>query len=84
MALCIKTGACVRIIEYDTYLVCDLYEMSMPDCLDAVVIAYAISQPQYEPPRPVTHEMKIGFGWFKNHNGSETTIMAPARNVREV
>lgn len=78
MAQCMKTGACVLLEEYGTYLVCDVYKMS------GTYILYAISQPQYEQPREVTHRCHIGNGWYKNRSGNETTIVVPAGNLIEV
>ena len=83
MAVCIKTGACVLIEEYGTYLVCDLYEIDQEDG-HPIVVAYAVSQPAFDPPRKPTHRIRIGRGWFKNRTGDETTLVVPRVNVAEL
>lgn len=83
MAICIKTGACVLIEEYGTYLVCDAYEMDDEDGSPTLVF-YAISEPQYDAPRPVTHHVRIGRGWYKNNGKGEVTLVVKAKNVRVV
>lgn len=84
MALCVKTGACVLIEEYNSYLVCDIHEINEYDGTPPIYILYAISQPQFEQPRPLTHRVTIGRGWFKNRDGSEVTLVVPAANLKDL
>lgn len=77
---CIKTGACVHFIEYDQYIVADLFTVG-----DAVVIHFTPDAfngaHSFQPSRPVTHNVYVGSDYLDKRAGY---AVVKAANCKEV
>ena len=90
MAQCIKTGAVVRIKEYNSWVVCDVYEVAVTSrgsghMAKAIVIQCAAPPRHDECPREFTHELRIGYGYHKEFNYPHATVfVVDEYNLKEL
>jgi hypothetical protein len=90
MAQCIKTGATVHLIEWNSWIHADIFQVSTQSDTGHMAHVYVIkssSRPNYldPPPFPFTHEAKVGHGFMhesKDANG--TIIVVSAINLKDL